>query len=111
MKPQPQSENDRQMDRVLREWKLTTPLPPRFHEAVWHRIERSEAQAPGWQVWLWRMSAAIARPALATSYLGILLLAGGLAGYLQARHANAHAEAQLSAQYVQAVDPYQMPHH
>jgi hypothetical protein len=45
------------------------------------------------------------------SYLMVLLLAGILAGYWQARVTNAHAEEQLSARYVQVVDPYQTLHH
>ena len=111
MKPQHSDESDAALSRVLGEWKVKTPLPPRFQESVWHRIQRGEARAPGWSLLFSRLTAAIARPTVATSYLAVLLLTGLLGGYWQARAANAHAEAQLSARYVQLVDPYQMPHH
>jgi hypothetical protein len=54
---------------------------------------------------------AVARPSVAASYLVVLLLAGVLAGYWQARAANARAEEMLSARYVQVVDPYQNLNH
>lgn len=110
MKAQQSDPNDTALSRVLRDWKVEAALPPRFQEMVWRRLERSDAKAPFWGSLLVRSSAALARPTLATSYLAVLLLAGLLAGYWQGRVANAHAEAQLSALYVQAIDPYQMPH-
>jgi len=111
MKAQHSNPSDKALSQVLGEWKVKTSLPPRFQDAVWHRIERSETREPAWKLLWARLTAAIARPTLATSYLAVLLLAGLLAGYWQARVANAHAEAQLSARYVQVIDPYQMPHH
>ena len=58
-----------------------------------------------------RFAIALTRPRLATSYVAALLATGLIAGYWQAKVASAHAEAQLSARYVQVIDPYQMPHH
>lgn len=111
MKAQHSNQNDEALSRILREWKVKPQLPPRFQDAVWHRIERSETVGPAWRI-LWdRLSAAITRPTLATSYLAVLLLTGLLAGYWQAKVANAQAEAQLSTRYVQVIDPYQMPQH
>ncbi|HZR18113.1 MAG TPA: hypothetical protein VFE51_12530 [Verrucomicrobiae bacterium] len=111
MKAQPSNESDQALSRVLHEWKVQTPLPPRFEEGVWLGIARRQARRPAWRLIWERLGAAIARPALATSYLAVLLLAGLVVGYWQARAANARAEAQLSARYVQVVDPYQMLHH
>jgi hypothetical protein len=111
MKAQHTNQNEEAFSRVLREWKIKNPLPPRFEESVWHRIQRSEAQGPAWKEWFSRLASALTRPALGTSYLAVLLLAGLLAGYWQARAANAQAEARLSARYVQVIDPYQMPPH
>ena len=110
MKAHNSNPGDETLSRVLREWKVKTQLPPRFQDSVWHRIERNEAREPAWRLWFSRLTSAMARPGLATSYLAVLLLAGLLAGYWQARAANAQAEAQLSARYVQVIDPYQMPH-
>ena len=111
MKAQDSNPNDAALSRVLQQLKVQAPLPPRFEEAVWRQIERGESQAPGWLTMVARFLAALARPSLASSYLAVLLLAGLLAGYWQARAANAHAEAQLSARYVQMIDPYQNPTH
>ena len=111
MKAQHSESNDEALSRVLREWKVKPQLPPRFQDAVWQRILRSETKETTWGLLWGRLAAAITRPTLATSYLAVLLLAGLLAGYWQARAANANAEARLSARYVQVIDPYQMPHH
>jgi hypothetical protein len=103
-------DRDEALSHVLREWKVEAPLPPRFQEGVWQRIERRETQAAGWRMILSQLISALARPILATSYLLVLLLAGILAGYIQARATSAHAESELSARYVQAIDPYQSKH-
>ena len=111
MNSQEFDQNDASLRRLLRRWPVRTPLPPRFQEAVWRRIELNESQADRWPLFLSRLLASIARPGLATSYVMVLLLAGILAGYWQARVSNAHAEEVLSARYVQLVDPYRSPHH
>jgi hypothetical protein len=110
MKSQQFDQNDESLRRVLREWRVETPLPPRFQEAVWRRIELNDNQSYNWTLLLTRLLGAIAKPSLAMSYLMVLLLAGILAGYWQARITNTHAEEQLSARYVQVVDPYQTLH-
>jgi hypothetical protein len=111
MKSQQFDQNDESLRRALREWRVETPLPPSFQEAVWRRIELNDKQSSNWTLLLTRLLGAIAKPSLAMSYLMVLLLAGILAGYWQARVTNAHAEEQLSARYVQVVDPYQTLHH
>ena len=110
MKSQQFDQNDESLRRVLREWRVETPLPPRFQEAVWRRIELNDNQSYNWTLLLTRLLGAIAKPSLAMSYLMVLLLAGILAGYWQARINNTHTEEQLSARYVQVVDPYQTLH-
>ena len=106
MKTPSSKNNDEVLGRVLKEWSITAPLPPRFQDAVWHRIERAERQTFSWRTVLERLTTALARPALASSYVAVLVLAGLLAGYWEAKFVHAHAEAQLSARYVQLVDPY-----
>ena len=96
---------------MLRRWKVDTALPPRFQDAVWKQIERSENQESLWTLALRRIAEALARPSLATGYVAFLLLMGAGAGYWQARSANAQADESLSARYVRMVDPYQMPGH
>jgi hypothetical protein len=107
-----QSESDTALRKALRAWDVREPLPPRFRERVWQRLTRQEAQAP---VGVWVrlsdcLSRAMSRPALATSYLTVLLLTGLVAGYWHARLDNARASAELGTRYVQMMDPYQMPH-
>ena len=105
-------QSDEGLRQVLHQWKVDAPLPPRFQDQVWRRIERTEAevQIPAW-VLLWqRLSAALARPTLAVSYVTILLLTGLLAGYLQVRVTRAQADENMGARYVQLVDPFQNPH-
>jgi hypothetical protein len=105
------SENDGSLRGVLREWTVDAPLPPRFQEQVWQRIARKEVSAePGfWQVLVRGLEAGFRRPALAFSYVAVLLMVGLTTGYWQALDRTAHARAEWRAQYVQSVDPYQNP--
>jgi len=106
MKAPDLNENDEPLSQVLHQWTVKATLPPRFQDSVWHSIKRRESEAFSWTAFIARLTTAITRPALASSYLAVLVLAGLLAGYLEAKSASAHAEAQLSARYVHLVDPY-----
>ena len=72
-------------------------------------LKRREDAEPVWLLLVRRISAAIARPSLAVSYVVFLLFVGLAAGYWQAQAANAHAERMLSSRYVQMLNPYQSP--
>jgi hypothetical protein len=112
MKPEDPIQRDENLRQVLHQWKVDAPLPPRFQEQVWRRIERSETQvqAPAW-VRLWQqLSAALARPSLAVSYVTVLLLTGLLAGYWQVHVTRTQADENMGARYVQLVDPLLNPH-
>ena len=108
-------ENPEPLHGVLREWRVTEPLPPRFQEGVWRRTQRAESSAtPAATTTLWSVCeswlvAALPRPAVAGAYLSVLLVAGMTAGYWQARQSTARLDNELGARYVQAVDPYQKP--
>ncbi|MEI8041648.1 MAG: hypothetical protein WCL11_09580 [Verrucomicrobiota bacterium] len=113
MKPEHPMQSDQSLRQTLQQWKVDAPLPPRFQEQVWRRIELSEAQVelPAW-LRLWnRLSTALTRPSLAASYVTLLLLSGVLAGYLQAHISRTHASGDMAARYVQMVSPFQSPHH
>ena len=104
--------SDEALSQVLHQWKVDAPLPPRFQDQVWRRIERSESQlqVPAW-VPLWhRLTSALARPSLAVSYVTLLMLVGLLAGYWQVRSARAQTDENMGARYVQLVAPFQQPH-
>jgi hypothetical protein len=111
MKSTDSRQDDEDLSQVLRGWKVNAPLPPGFQAQVWRKIEARTNVGPAWLEWLGSLSAALSRPALATSYATVLLLVGSATGYWQARSANAQAEAQLSRRYVQMVDPYQAKPH
>lgn len=103
--------DDAPLDALLQEWKVKSSLPPRFNEQVWRRIERAEtAPVPSVSLatvfanWIATM---LPRPALATAYVAVLLAIGAGVGWSQARQETARVSSDLSARYVQAVDPYQ----
>ncbi len=107
----PEHFRDEGLSKVLGEWRVSASLAPRFQEQVWNRIECTETRESLLQLILRRVSAAMARPSLAVSYIAILLFLGLAAGYWQAQAANAHAEQMLSSRYVQLMNPYQSSHH
>jgi hypothetical protein len=111
MKEKTRIDKDQELTKLLQAWKVDAQLSPRFQEAVWHRIERSELPAPipFWAVVASWLEAAFARPALGTAYIALLLFAGVGAGYWHVGDRVAQANSALRARYVQTVDPYQMP--
>lgn len=110
MKTNPKN-RDEALSRVLKEWRTDAPLPPRFQEGVWRRIER--AQVPitpsAWTVLAHWVGNLLPRPALAVSYVAILLTVGVTAGWAQARQENARVKGELGERYVRVLDPYQAP--
>ncbi len=104
-------EKDKALSKLLQTWKPDAPLPPRFQEAVWNRIASAESsRAPGlWQLMTAWVEKTLTRPALAVSYVAVLLFAGLGAGYWQAGGKTTQSAAEMRTRYVQAVDPYQMP--
>ena len=106
----PIEQND-PLGRALRHWKVDAALPPGFQDDVWRRIRLTEARGmPAW----WRgllnaVEGVFHRPALAISYVTILVLAGLSVGYAQARQTSARVDEALGVRYVRSVDPYQAP--
>jgi hypothetical protein len=98
-------------DRALDQWRVTTPLPPRFQEQVWRKIEcaRTQQRCTLRELFARWLAGVMPRPAVAASYVAILLLAGLLVGTWQAQEHNARAEQIFARTYVQSVDPYQAP--
>ena len=105
------SEKDEALSRLLQTWKPEAQLPPRFQEAVWRRIEDAEPlHAPGLLhvITLW-LEKTFRRPALAVSYVAIIMLVGAAAGFWHAEDRTAQARSEWRTRYVQSIDPYQMP--
>ena len=107
-RPGNMKDNQAELQRALQEWRVTTPLPPRFQEQVWKRIERAEAPgvslAEALGTWL---AAWFAQPAFAVAYVTVILAAGLALGFKQAQDKTAKWDRQLEVRYVQSVDPYQ----
>lgn len=105
------NEEDANLSALLHEWKVEVSLPPRFREGVWRRIEREQAhpQVNLWHAFTHWVESTFMRPALAVSYVTVLLFVGLTTGYFQARDKSAQAEARWRTAYVQTVDPYQVP--
>jgi len=114
MKTNEPGNHDEALRKVLKEWRTEVPLPPRFQEAVWRRIELAEpAPAPPapsvWTVIAHWIGTVLPRPALATAYVAVLLAVGVTAGWAQARQENARVKGELGERYVRVLDPYQTP--
>jgi hypothetical protein len=103
-----QPPEDHALRRVLSQWTLETPLPPRFQEQVWQRIAKAETRPePPIRAALWRaIEAALPRPKFALAYLSVLLASGVLAGSWAAQAKTTRMDSALSLRYVQAIDPY-----
>lgn len=111
MNTNPQEKPDLPLRATLREWTVTEPLPPRFRDDVWRRIEQAEARPAevvslGDLLGAW-VNSLLPRPALALAGAIVLLVVGGAGGWAQARHESARMQDRMEATYLRAVDPYQ----
>ena len=108
MKPIQTPDKDEHLRAVLRGWVVDAPLPPRFQDRVWQQIARAEARpVSGFWVRLTRLvEVALPRPKIALSYVATLLVLGVAAGSVTAQVRSSHVNADLSARYVQSLDPY-----
>lgn len=114
MKANETGNHDEALRKVLKEWRTDAALPPRFQEAVWRRIEQaghsSSTSAPSaWAVIAHWIGTMLPRPALAASYVAILLAIGVTAGWAQAQQETAQVKTDLADRYVRVLDPYQAP--
>jgi hypothetical protein len=108
---QDEPQKDKALSHLLHTWKPDAQLPPRFQETVWNRIACSDmAQQPSLLQTLaaW-IETSLSRPALAVSYIALLMFAGLGAGYWHAEGKTSQAASEWHTRYVQTVDPYQMP--
>jgi len=103
--------HDEALRGLLKEWRVETPLPPRFQGEVWRRIECAQAPAvPSiWAVMAHWIRTALARPALAVAYIAVFLVIGATAGWTQAHRATMRVREELGQRYVRVLDPSQAP--
>ena len=99
------------LSKVLKEWRVDAPLPERFQELVLRRIEGGHAPAiPSiWTLIAHWIGTVLPRPALAVSYLTVLLAIGVAAGWAQARRRTTRVNHELGQRYFRVLDPYQTP--
>ena len=106
--------HDEPLRKVLKEWRTDAALPPRFQEAVWQRIVRAErvpapAAPSAWAIITHWIGTMLPRPALAATYVAILLAIGVTAGLAQAHQETRRVKNELGERYVRVLDPYQTP--
>ena len=102
---------DAALGKLLQEWRADAPLPPHFQQDVWRRIEGAQtSRAPSvWTAIARWIGTALPRPALAASYVAILLALGVTAGWTQARQETVRVKGELGERYIRALDPYLVP--
>jgi hypothetical protein len=100
--------------KLLKEWRTDASLPAHFQQTVWRRIEREEhlhrpAVPSLWAIIGHWIGTVLPRPALAASYVAVLLALGVTAGWTHARRETTHLKDELGQRYVRALDPYLAP--
>ena len=101
--------DDERLLSLLRNARPAPPLPPRFQEGVWRRIEGGEAPAaetPATFTWLEQWVKRLLLPRLALASLALLLTAGGLTGVITS---GGVAKQQAQERYLSAVAPSTLP--
>jgi hypothetical protein len=71
--------DDAEISALLRESRESPPLPPRFRENVWRRIEDAAAPAKP-ESWLEALVALILRPRFAYAAAAVLIFTGAMLG-------------------------------
>ena len=69
MKRNQDPEDDRSVDKVLGEWVVDAPLPPRFQEQVWQRIAKTEARPEPSGAWAAQRETTRLNAALGSQYV------------------------------------------
>lgn len=107
-----QNDNRTDLSKALHAWTVKTPLPSRFQNRVWQRIEKQEpiAGVTLWNLFRGWLETKVMRPAVAFSYVVVLLFAGLTVGFWQAHADTSKAQSVWQTRYVQSVDPYQANH-
>ena len=108
MKDNPDNRADQQLKSLLKQWRIDSPLPPRFRDQVWSRIEANNpapAISLGPIILAW-LRVSVARPGLAYAYALLMISLSVGAGFAKARDYIAQADHTMESRYVQFVDPY-----
>jgi hypothetical protein len=98
MKTAASNPGDNGLGNLLREARPTPPLPPRFQENVWRRIESNESSAA--LSWIEALAALVLKPRFALASVCALLLTGAMLGMWEG---TAHARQAAQHRYVESV--------
>jgi hypothetical protein len=103
-----EADNEKRLSQTLRQWTVTTPLPPRFEQQVWRRIERAQTQPEAGilEFVVGFVQNVLLRPKFAYAYAALLLALGVAAGSLAAHSETNRLSAALGSRYIQSIDPY-----
>jgi len=93
--------DDIKLSKLLRQSRLSPPLPPRFRENVWRRIEDAEAPVQA-ESWFAALAALVLHRRFAYATAAVLVLAGALLGM---RDGMQTARLDAQARYVALVAP------
>lgn len=93
--------DDPKLATLLRQERVSPPLPPRFQENVWRRIEANAVPVKSGS-WLDALAALMLRPRFAYATVTALVMAGALLGAHQGAHL---AKQDAQARYVALVAP------
>ena len=100
-----QNSADAGLSALLRKSRPAPPLPPRFQEGIWQRIESQERRA-GSEIaspsWLDVLVQRLLQPRWALASLAVLVVAGGIIG---AANSSTELRHQARARYLSAVAP------
>ena len=104
MKNQVQPPDDGRLQALLRESRPAPPLPPRFQESVWRRIQQAEKPAVSLAAksWVEVVIEHVLQPRFALGGLVALLLVGGLTGLADG---SVSAKRLAQERYLSAVAP------
>lgn len=104
MKKQQLNPDEARLGALLRETRATPPLPPRFQENVWRRIDDAARRdiPAGAGNWLNALAGWIVLPRRALAVAAVLVLIGVGLGWSQGEHL---AQQEAQARYLAAVAP------
>jgi len=97
--------SDESLRALLLEARPAAHLPPRFQESVWRRIEKEDAAPitkPAPFGWLQRWTERLLLPRFALAGLALLLVAGGLTGFVSSADV---VKQQAQERYLSTVAP------
>jgi hypothetical protein len=100
-----QEMDDERLRALLLAARPVAQLPPRFQESVWRRIEKEDAAPatkPAPLGWLQRWGEQLLLPRFALAGLALLLVAGGLTGFVSSADI---VKQQAQERYLSAVAP------